>query len=413
MPEALLRWWAPAPIGVFECNLHPTPSRLIPLGVLLLVFVVLLWLRRAGDATRQPAAAQPTAFEPIPHLAPAWTQLLLATLVVLALLAAHYALPIEREQVDDWIWITEGRGALFSAARESAARGYWAVMLALSSAAALLALWFVAGLGNRCEPAFRDEVLSWVFVLATIAAVALMVLVVAKQLQGGAVSAIGNALLCAGWGRIGSPWLAPLSDMQNVVGFVVPVVLATGACLLLAPADVRGLPTRAALHRVAERSRSLDQLLYIGALCLVLGTLHLSAAFSLAVGPFDGSADVKLRAELCRQNPLQAARCADLPTELHDAEAIDDAKRFVRLTISWIGIAYSALLVALYAPAAYLLMQQAEALTARIGMSAAARHRELSEAGIESDLLGKLAKVATTMSPLAAGLISSAVGSAG
>ena len=104
--------------------------------------------------------------------------------------------------------------------------------------------------------------------------------------------------------------------------------------------------------------------------------------------------------------------------ETGKAEIADSFRQFARSTTLVFGIAFSVLLAALYVPAALLLNGAAQRLAKVIGLDGPKVgtddvHGRLQELGIESDLLGKIGKVITTLSPIFAGLISNALGGFG
>lgn len=86
-------------------------------------------------------------------------------------------------------------------------------------------------------------------------------------------------------------------------GVVVPVILAFSACLFISPLPV---PTpkvearRFIVEKLKPRIRELDQMLYLGALALVCGTLQLAAALSIPLARMPSMADVKNTIDMCK-----------------------------------------------------------------------------------------------------------------
>jgi len=107
--------------------------------------------------------------------------------------------------------------------------------------------------------------------------------------------------------------------------------------------------------------------------------------------------------------------CGDLGQAAHDAEVIDSAREFAKTTTLVFGISFSAVLAAMYVPAMLLLKRAADEYTAVIAggapLSKAQQAAEYVALGIESDMLGKLGKVITALSPIFAGVIANALGS--
>ena len=106
-------------------------------------------------------------------------------------------------------------------------------------------------------------------------------------------------------------------------------------------------------------------------------------------------------------------KCNELAADSQRAAIGEGVKQFIRSITLTFGISFSALLAALYVPAA--LRLQAMAATASgiaIHTSEDARHKRLRTLGLESDLLAKAVTVIATLSPLFASLISNALGAA-
>jgi hypothetical protein len=311
------------------------------------------------------------------------------------------------------------------------------------------------------------------------------------------------------WGpftsQLGSVLLEPSSSHTKLdaAGFVpvfmlllscfVPGALLAGACFLLQPMylpyrhQVEAREERPEWLKVlsdqvailGRRMRELDQMLYIGALALVFGTLQLSAGLSVPLVSLPQSADLKARADLCKtmaptpstkapffapvdseaaiQRVAAATAAASaasaaaalpgataasvaesntvwrrnqaivttadelkeaLPTSLAGFErqcqavakgfanldAADGLRDLVRNVTLSFGLAFSALLAAIYVPAAIVLRDATEA-----------RHnllpKKLQPATGAADPLTRIGAVVATLSPLLAGLVANTLAS--
>jgi hypothetical protein len=361
-------------------------------------------------------------------LAPATCALGATAVIVLALLVSHFLEIVVDENLKASYLIVsaENEGAL---GQDFGARAHRAITMALTFISAMVAAWMTVGIWWECQS--RDyalQVTKRVALMALTAAVALGVLGLAK-LTPGLDSAFGNAMLCATWARNDAPWLAMVSDANNVLGIFIPVMVGLGMCLLLEPITHPWMPSRDELATLARNSRTLDHLLYVGAICLVFGILQMSAVYSSAVATLPTTQEVKTKVEICKSiaaithegklhRELELINCHRLVDETEKAELADSFRQFARSTTLVFGIAFSVLLAALYVPAALLLSGAAQRLAKAIGSDGPKGgtddvHGRLRELGIESDLLGKIGKVITTLSPIFAGLISNALGGFG
>jgi hypothetical protein len=215
---------------------------------------------------------------------------------------------------------------------------------------------------------------------------------------------------------------------------IVPCVLVAGATLLLQPMILpRDLKLPAAaqelvrsdqLEQLTARVRELDQMLYIGALALVFGTLQLSAGMSAPLASMPKPAALKTQADLCKAlAPASAASaffvtasaaspvgrdvdrtCREIPARFVQLEAADSLRQLARgITLSF-GLAFSALLAAVYVPALVGLRTMIDARATR-GTDAAADDPKPHGRIAELDPLHRLAAVAATLGPVFAGLL--------
>jgi hypothetical protein len=212
-----------------------------------------------------------------------------------------------------------------------------------------------------------------------------------------------------------------------VLACFVPAVLAGGAGLLLQPLHVRTdeVATRGQLLVLADRLSELDQLLYVGALALVFGTLQLSAALSVPLAEAPKVGDLKTMADICKtlaptpaSSPFFSAssvqrglsRCNALPEKFERSEQTDSLRQLVRgVTLSF-GLAFTALLAAIYVPAliGLRLMIDPRRASIRKGFDADAQ-KESGDAIGDVDPLRRVAAILATLSPLIAGLVANAL----
>jgi hypothetical protein len=217
-----------------------------------------------------------------------------------------------------------------------------------------------------------------------------------------------------------------------VLGIFIPVVLALGMCLLMEPLITE--KDEDTLAAIASNSRFLDVLLYVGAACLAFGILHLSSAYGSALATLPSAATVKIRADSCKSLSLPpgvidanaqkrllaqwvSLKCDKLAEDARDAEVADSAREFAKTTTLVFGISFSALLAAMYLPSMLLLKRAADEspLPYKRGHvdSRARRSEQYLKLGIESDMLGKVGKVITALSPIFASVLANALSSIG
>lgn len=238
--------------------------------------------------------------------------------------------------------------------------------------------------------------------------------------------------------RSGLAALVPVG--MFLLACIVPCVLVAGAMLLLQPmtlprdlklsAPAQDLVRSDQLDQLTARVRELDQMLYIGALALVFGTLQLSAGMSVPLASMPKPAAVKAQADLCKAlapAPVASAfftaasaaspvgrdvdrTCGEIPARFVQIEAADSLRQLARgITLSF-GLAFSALLAAVYVPALVGLRMMIDARATR-GAVAPTDDRKSHERIAELDPLHRLAAVAATLGPVFAGLLANTLAS--
>jgi hypothetical protein len=409
---------------------------------LLAAWILIAW-RALYATTPTPTPERPAG---VADFTPACCGVAVSVIVVGLMFLSHFLEQVDNPRLQGFFDAAR-RADLASLGPDFGARAHHAITSGLTVIAALVSAWVTAGLWWRCAShRHAMRITEYVFGLTVVAAGVLTALGL-SEVSPGLNSALGNTLLCATWQRTHTPWMAPVTDANNVLGIFIPLMLGLGCCLLLEPAT-RPAPESAAsaerdLMEIAANSRRLDHLLYLGALSLVIGTLQLSATQAWALAPLPGMNALKLKSDICKsltpalapaptvqgfavasiqppQTPKQAAppACAELALELPHAEFADAARQFARSTLLMFGMSFSLLLAALYAPAVLLLKAAAERAAVTAGppvvdarpLSVAAWLQQL---GIESDLVGKAGKVVATLSPLFAGVLANALSSLG
>lgn len=222
----------------------------------------------------------------------------------------------------------------------------------------------------------------------------------------------------------GADWISP---GMFVLACLVPCVLLCGATflqqpmkllqdLVTQPADIA--PVQADQQRLLlGRVRELDQMLYIGAITLVFGTLQLSAGMSQPLASMPRMEDVKAHADLCKLmapaaaasaffTPASAAtawgmdidrHCRSLPAKVMALEASDSLRRLVRGITLCVGLAFSALLAAVYVPSLIGLRLMLDKRPTEPSAD--------SEGAGALDPLHRVAAIVATLSPLLAGLL--------
>lgn len=223
-----------------------------------------------------------------------------------------------------------------------------------------------------------------------------------------------------------------------VLACVLPCVLVAGAALLLQPmalpsdlklpAAARELVRTDQLEQLRVRVREMDQMLYIGALALVFGTLQLSAGLSVPLASMPKPAAVKAQTDLCKAlAPASAAStffeaasatsplakdvhrtCSETPARFVLLDAAESLRQLARgITLS-VGLAFSALLASVYVPAILGLRAMIESRSTR-SPGGSGDERKSTDSIAELDPLHRLAALAATLGPLFAGLLANTV----
>lgn len=311
-------------------------------------------------------------------------------------------------------------------AKNRAALALSGVTLAITGVLALTCLFWAGAAGRHKANAYRIVVLFWVAIFFT-----LCVLILAWMRASGYepfASALAGKLLV--WNKQAPAGNVPDIGVPEVMfglACVLPVILATGACLLLQPvtASTNDTLIKARVALLRDRLKELDQLLYLGALTLVFGTLQLSMALSVPMASMPNAADLKIQADLCKSlAPVAASspfftpdvvskvsgeasfgveQCRKVPGAFAQASVAEDLRQFARgVTLSF-GLAFSALLAAIYVPA----LIGIGILLAKFGKKTGESEDKQSDAA-EIDPLRRVAAIMATLSPLLAGLVANA-----
>ena len=324
-------------------------------------------------------------------------------------------------------------------ARRRPALAFSGVLLAITAALALASgVWAVQAFRAKANR-YRLVVLGWVLVFFALA-VGILVWMELHGYQSFA-SGLAHELLHVSHPRDSRLFGVGVPELMFGLACGVPVVLAAGACFLLQPmrlpADTDPAGAQSQLEILADRLTELDQLLYVGALTLVFGTLQLSAALSVPLASMPNVDELKIEADLCKTlppaspasspffTPIASAasaskpsfhegfgveRCSQLPQEFARSEVAGDLRQLTRGVTLAIGLAYSALLAAIYVPALIglrLLVRPRQ----KIVRSAADTEEEKSKSEVgEVDPLRRMAAVIATLSPLIAGLLANVLG---
>lgn len=244
-------------------------------------------------------------------------------------------------------------------------------------------------------------------------------------------SSVGKLLLDPATSRVNT-WLASLAPFtMYVLACVVPAVLACGASFLLIP--IKTLKDAAAAQAnhdlLLDRLKEMDQLLYIGALTLVFGILQLSAAMSVPLAGAPVVAEVKAELEPCKPAPQAAlgapaqgkaeppggghtdpspAQCRKAMERMQQAARVEELRHVVKGITFCFGLAFSALLAAIYVPGAMVLRNYLEAPLAHLKANGSTAKAD-KPAGADIDPINRIAAIVATLSPLLAGVLASAI----
>jgi hypothetical protein len=260
-------------------------------------------------------------------------------------------------------------------------------------------------------------------------------------------SMLARHLLSAAELRTAHPRFA--GDMPNLMFLLatfVPLVLTLGACFLIEglrrPRD-EDKEGREQLKILVPRLRQLDQMLYIGALTLVAGTLQLASALSIPLASMPSVSETKISIEMCKSfmgrdvgNPFYlpatpvpsapsttAFRRGFGPTDCQDvADAVrrlsvaDGIRQLIHaLTLSF-GLAFSAMLACIYLPAFICLRQMIDRARDVLRGTAPPEAQPGSEGAPDTgeiDPLRRIAAILATLGPLIAGLLANTLTPAG
>lgn len=423
-----------AELNNVRCNRYPTATRIHAGLFLFFAFFVLpaIWLR--------PSASSPPPrshrFNWIVHLAPAWAAMGTTTLLLGGLWAAGFLAPSRNV-----IGGNGGTSPAQQAARDAlaklhalagsekglhldadtAALALWACMFALTVGAAIVALCFAARIfAETRNVQFRRWAIGILVTVSGLFALALSNFALSGA-HAGFDGLFGAALFCGTWERILGPEpyrLAMMSDSLNIFGTAIPMAIAVSASLLMSVLTLEvdagpSIENKEAVRDIAFASRRLDLVLYIGAAALVAGTLQVSAMYALATAHLPTINDVKTRRDICRAAASEVGGtsvaashvCTDLKQQLEQADAAAGIRQHARSVTLTFGICFSMLLAAIYVTAGSLLAARASKLISG-GPATHKVQQKLIELGIESDVIGKFGKLAATLSPVAAGLVS-------
>lgn len=295
----------------------------------------------------------------------------------------------------------------------SATCGYWAFSV------------FARAAASHRQRVLRSSAVLWV---------SAAVILAWRELAGAVpfTSELGWQLLKdSGLSGIGWPWVQYVPYVMFLLACVVPAVLAAGACGLLQPMrrPVSTVAAREQLHVIARRLKELDQLLYIGALTLVFGTVQLSTALSVPLTSVPRMADLKTQADVCkalapaspasarssdkaeaRPGSLDIEPCRSLVPTLERTAELDSLRSLARgVTLSF-GLAYSALLATIYVPGVLVLRHISRAPQDIVGEAGAPSGQDPSAALGEADPLRRLTAIVATLSPLITGILANAFG---
>lgn len=326
-----------------------------------------------------------------------------------------------------------------------AAFGFSGVTLAITLALALTSLfWCVAAAWTKAG-AFRITVMA---VATGFLWTALTVSDLASQRWTPFTSELGALLLKSGAASSRSGFARDIPVVMFILSSVVPSILLAGATLLLQPMTLG--PGEGDLSEqlkvLKSRLRELDQMLYIGALSLVFGTLQLSSGLSVPLVSLPKAPDVKMKADICKtvgpstaassvffadppakahpqarakQPPLGPAvsppsdeECRQVPDKLAKLDIADSLRQLVRGVTLCFGLAFSALLAAIYVPSLIVLRKMIEERQdelATIPALGPILPNKPKEEPLVVDPFTRIAAVIATLSPLLAGVVANAV----
>lgn len=377
-------------------------------------------------------------------LAPALWLVIVWVCSLTMLYAAGY-LSADREigALDKYVAVIGAKDPAIAARR--AAYGLSGVTLAVTLALALTSFFWCAAAAWNKAGAFRITVLFWSTAFLVFA---LTVSTWANENWEPFTTRLGQKLLQRGAADSQSPWAQHIPLLMFVLSSVVPSLLLAGTTLLLQPmwklSVISILKGQLAILKL--RLRELDQMLYIGAIALVFGTLQLSSGLSVPLVSMPNAADVKAQADLCKTiGPSTAAssvffpssaptpspkpktkghpklktaqptasdlQCAEVPNQFAKLDAADGLRQLVRGITLCFGLSFSALLAAIYVPGLIVLRKMIEErqdllapLEEAAGVPLPERHQ-----GLVVEPFSRIGAVVATLSPLLAGLVANAL----
>lgn len=347
----------------------------------------------------------------------------MACMVAMLYVVGYISVVEEPKDLDPFSYLLD-KIELNAAARR-ATLAYSGVTMAITFALSLTCIFWAYAAGRTKAASYRrlvwNRVLWWF--------VATFVVLLAAGIQPFA-SQIGRLLLKPEASGIAS-CLAKLGpNLMFVLALVVPAILAAGASLMLQPMQEPKSRKRAKaqIAVLQERLKEMDQLLYIGALTLVFGTLQLSAAMSVPLASMPKVADIKIQAELCKvlvptmfEHPparLPATsgelykdrgelQCRGLAGRMVQAEMADSLRQLVKGVTFAFGLAFSALLAAIYAPGVIVLSNIKKHPSRSLEPSISPSGK--SDGHADVDPVSRLATIFATLSPLIAGVLAGTV----
>lgn len=334
--------------------------------------------------------------------------------------------------------------AVLAVPRDSAAHraglAYSGITLGLTWALAVTSVvWAVSAfMGWRLTPGRSGSRRGWGVLVAVVGvSVGFYVLLNCLPLQP-FPTAIGEQLLQAAYSAapaasaVGAGNLAKSSMVPTtmfILAFLVPAVLAAGAGFL--GERIEGIPAETLMLYVRLRLRELDHLLYIGALAMVFGILQLSTTMSVPLASLPKTADLKSRADLCKTlapNPasspflsetaslpeetISVQACRQLSKDLALDERAGSLRQLVRSVTLAMGLAFSAMLIAIYVPALVALRTMVEPVIEGSAKGSDEQAKPSMDSVGEVDPLRRIATAAATLGPFIAGLVANAYGGA-
>lgn len=365
-------------------------------------------------------------------LAPTFWLYLVWGLMMLTLWVVGYLEPDKAPNVNDELIAALDSTKVDVAARR-AALALSGVTLAITIALATTSLFWCLMSWWGKSGAYRSAVLV---IVAISLLLSLLISWHAASEWSPFTSEIGEELLSRGAIGLDAPVAQYVPLLMFLLSCAVPGVLLAGSTFLLQPMRWTANRDRLSIQvmTLLKRMRELDQMLYIGALALVFGTLQLSAGLSVMLASMPKGADLKVRADLCkavsptpvassaltadppaRSGPAQRpsaieAHCQEVPGLITKLESTESLRQLVRGITICFGLAFSALLAAIYTPAFIVLRSMLEARQQAFSAAEPSKEGAAPFAPSPADPMAKIAAVVATLSPLFAGLLANSLG---